>query len=125
MLSKLRERQDLAVADGEGAVEEVADFGLGGDAQRLEDGGVEVGGGAGLGFGEGGVAVGAAVDLASTDTAAGEGDRVGIGIVVAAGVGVDARGATEIGQQDDERFIERSSVGEVLQQRGDRAIEHR
>jgi hypothetical protein len=85
----------LHTADGDGAVEVVADFAVGGIAEAVEDGGDEV---VGLDFafhGEGGVLVGGAVDHAARDATACPGQGEATAPVIAAAVVVETGGVAE------------------------------
>src|SRR5436309_3543063 len=80
---------DFAPADGDGAAERVADFGVGVQAQAVEDGGREVLRLDAAGGRVGADGVGRAVDDASLDAAAGQGDGIDVPPVVAAAGGVE------------------------------------
>ena len=107
--------QHFAVADWHWAVEHVAQFGSGRDAESLKDRGVDVGRSAGLRFRKRPFAVAAAVDLAASNAATSQCDGIDARIMIAAGGTVDARSPAEIGQQHDQSFVERAAIRKVLQ----------
>ena len=57
--------------------------------------------------------VAGAVDKPAFDAAAGEQDGVAVGPVIAAGIGVNFRGAAEFPHPDDEGFVEHASLFQV------------
>src|SRR5438552_4158352 len=80
----------------------VPDLRVGRDAHTVVDRRGDVPGTDGIGLRIGRLLVRGAVDKPAADAAAGEDDRVDAGPVVAAGAGVDLRGAAELARGHDE-----------------------
>ena len=89
----------------------------------MEERGVDVGWGAGAVARKGPEAVARSVHLPTTDAATGQGHRVDTRVMIAAGRAVDTRRAAKIGEDGDERGVERATVGEILQERRHTPVE--
>src|SRR6185369_3142928 len=93
------------------------------EAEGVEDGGGEFGGVDGA-VGGGGAALVAGTNNGSRGNAtAGEDRGPHTGPMVAAAAGVDFGSAAEFSRGDDERFLQEAALGEVVEQRGEAAVE--
>ena len=108
--------QRLAIGDGEGAAEAVVDVRIRGNAERIVDRRVQLGGSAGLVDRLGGDLVRLSVDLSALDSTAGEGDRVRTRVVVPSAVVTDLWRSAELGEEDDQGLIEQAAFVEIGQQ---------
>ena len=100
-----------------GPVEVVVDHRVGGDAEGMVHGGVEVLGRDGVFDGMGRLLVTLTVDLAALDAAAGEHGALQRAPVVAAGVFVNLGRVAEFAVHGHEGFVEQPARGEVFHQR--------
>ncbi len=92
-------------------------FGVGGVAEAVIDGCQHVGGSDAAFDWESRVFVGLAVDDSTTNATAGQCDREAVAPVIASRVAVDLRCVAELTQPHDQRFVEQTTLGQVLQQR--------
>src|SRR4051794_3519373 len=121
----LEQRQHIAVTYREWPAEHVAQLSSRRYAQRLKDGGMNVGWPARVVSGKRALAVAAAIDLSPLNAAACKSNRIDIRIVVAPGALVDARRAAKVCQTNNQRLVERAAIGQILNQRRRSPIEHR
>src|SRR5262249_47186891 len=94
------------------------------DAERLADGGDQVGDGDGMFLDGGAVRAGLADDLPRLDATAGENRAPRRGVMVAAIAGVDLRRPPELAHPEHQRRIKQAAVAQVGQQRRPGGVEY-
>ncbi len=124
MLSEERE-DSPSIRYSDGSALWVLNRRIGIDAERMKDGGMEIGRSTGEFQRCGADAIGFSVDLSAFDARPGIDDREAVRIVVASRTAVDARRSTKIGQGDDQGFIEHVSIRKVVEQCREGAIVRR
>src|SRR5258708_38228256 len=99
------------------------------EAEKMQDGCVDVGDIMALSQGVIAQFVGLTVDVAAFQTSARHPDREAVRMMVPAilapGPELKARRAAELGAEDDQRFVEQAALLEVLDQTGNRQIDRR
>src|ERR1043165_5273909 len=108
----------LAAADGERAPDGIVDFGVGIDAEAVEQRCGEIVRSNPAVAGSSADAVRGAVDLAAANAAASEGNGKHMAPMVAAGIRVDPWRSAELAHPDDERVVKHSAGVQVLEQCG-------
>src|SRR5262249_48283781 len=116
---------NLAPADGVGAAERVADFGVRLVAEAVKECRAQVAGQHHVILWVRSQAIRRTVDLPATDATAGERDGKDVPPVVASALRVETRRPAEFGQAADERLVEQAALAQVFEQGGKRLVERR
>src|SRR5579871_1376766 len=111
----LKQRQWLSIRHGKRTSLEIHQLGVQGDAQGLKNGGVQIVGTAAQLAGKGADLVGTTVDLAPANAAAGEGYRIHVRIMIPTSMATQARRTAKFRQPDDQRLLQQSSIGQIIQ----------